>query len=82
MSSKHQNEHFLAATPEELKAGLLAAVQHRIARYKSQSAAARAWGVAQSTVNEIANGKERCSSQYLIELLLLDGCTLQVVVHD
>lgn len=69
---------FIATTPEELKLYLMAAVQRRILEFDSQSAAARAWGIPQSTVNEIANGKDRWSSQYLLDLLLRDGQTVKV----
>lgn len=74
-------DHFIAMTPEELKANLVEAVQRRIKRHKSQSAAARAWGVPQPTVNWIANGKvERFSAIYMTRLLMLDGAAIKMWV--
>lgn len=73
-------DHFIAMTPEELHHCLMDAVQKRIKKYESQSAAAREWGVPQSIVNEIANNRERCSDQYLLELLMLDGAAIKMWV--
>lgn len=65
---------------EELKDCLMTEVQNRIKAHDSQAAAARAWNVPQSTVNEIANGKDRWTVQYLVELLFRDGLVLKVEV--
>lgn len=69
---------FVAMTHEELKDCLTTAVQDRIKAHESQAAAARAWQVPQSTVNEIANGKDRFTAQYLIEMLFRDGLVVKV----
>jgi predicted XRE-type DNA-binding protein len=73
-------DHFIAMTSEELRHNLMTAVQKRILAHESQSAAARAWGVPQSVVNEIANNNERCSSQYLMDLLMKDGAAIKMWV--
>lgn len=67
-------------TPEELHQNLMDAVQKRIKKHESQSAAAREWNVPQSVVNEIANNNERCSSEYLLNLLMFDGAAIKMWV--
>lgn len=74
--------HFIAETPEEMKSSLLTAVRGRIELHASQSEAARQWGVPQSTINEIVKGKDRCSIDYLLDLLMLDGQTIRVEIKD
>jgi len=73
--------HVIAMTSEELKAELMKAVQDRISAKESQSAAAREWGVPQSTVNEIARGKDRWSVGFLLDLMMRDGLVVQVEFH-
>lgn len=68
----------IATTSEELKNCLMDSVQHRINCKDSQSAAAREWGIPQSTVNEIAKGKDKFTVQYLIELLMRDGLVVKM----
>ena len=71
----------IAMTSDELKAELMTAVQDRISAKESQSAAAREWGVPQSTVNEIARGKDRWSVGFLLDLMMRDGLVVKVEFH-
>lgn len=73
---------FIATNPEELKEYLTVAVQQQIKLHDSQSQAARHWNVPQSVVNEIANDNARCSSDYLLGLLMMDGLTIKVELFE
>jgi len=69
---------FIANTKQEMRGHLQTAVQRRIELHESQSSAARAWGVPQSTINEIVKGKAKWSTEYLLGLLMRDGLTIKV----
>lgn len=74
--------YLVATTRKALKGGLLRAVRGRIELHVSQSEAARQWGVPQSTINAIVNGKDRCSVDYLLDLLMRDGQTIRMEIID
>jgi predicted XRE-type DNA-binding protein len=65
---------------EELfKSRLIDALAERVKTYPSQRAASKAWGVAQPTVNAIANGHvETLTLRQLCNIVWKSGATIQL----